>query len=239
MNFDVPPSPQRRQGKTALLVAASFLILVGLAGLAQLAEALTTSSWTWKEPDTDWFPWVMNPVLLALFGLQHSGMAREAWKGRFPETLQRAVYVFASGIACFALAELWQRVPGESWWRMPFWVIAFPIAAIAGMIWCLLRMDLPEFLGLRPFLAKQDAEQRLDTAGPYRFVRHPLMFFTLVYLWTIPEMTATHGMLVVGLTAYVLLGILLEERDLERRFGDAYVAYRRKTPMLVPWRFGF
>jgi protein-S-isoprenylcysteine O-methyltransferase Ste14 len=72
--------------------------------------------------------------------------------------------------------------------------------------------------------------------GPYRYVRHPLMACLLVMFWAQPVMTPTLALLSGGLTAYVAVGLVLEERDLLRRFGPAYAAYRRRVPALVPWR---
>jgi protein-S-isoprenylcysteine O-methyltransferase Ste14 len=72
--------------------------------------------------------------------------------------------------------------------------------------------------------------------GPYRFVRHPLMACLLVFLWAQPVMTPTLALLSGGLTVYILIGVLLEERDLLRRFHPDYAIYRRRVPALIPWR---
>ena len=79
--------------------------------------------------------------------------------------------------------------------------------------------------------------QELATDGPYRFVRHPLMACLLVVLWAQPVMRADMALLAAGLSAYILLGVVLEERDLARRFGPDYDHYRHRVPALVPWRW--
>ena len=81
------------------------------------------------------------------------------------------------------------------------------------------------------------ATERLLVVGPYRFVRHPLMACLLAFLWPHPAMTPALALLAGGLSVYILLGVLLEERDLRRRFGPAYADYRRRVPMFVPWRW--
>ena len=98
-----------------------------------------------------------------------------------------------------------------------------------------LGLEMPYHLNLTPSWAIPAAE-RLETGGPYRVVRHPLMACLLVFLWTQPAMKPTLLLLDGGLTLFVLLGVTLEERDLMRTFPHDYPAYRRRVPMLIPWR---
>lgn len=248
MNIDVPSTTETGQAKTAThspnrfdQAAALILVFVGLAGLAYLAARLAFG-FAGSVSDTGSIAsWMIDACLLLAFGLQHSGMARDGWKRQLPPHWQRAVYVGASGLASVLLACGWRPLPGETWWALsdPWGVVLTACRGIAlmGMTVCVLRMDLIAFLGLRPFWPKRtNADETLDVLGPYRFVRHPLMAFFLAFLWARPMVSSTYGWLAVGITAYVLLGIYLEEQGLRRQFGEAYEAYRRRTPMLLPWK---
>jgi protein-S-isoprenylcysteine O-methyltransferase Ste14 len=246
VNHDVPATTQTGQAKTesrsaslAERAVALLLVGVGLAGLADLAASL---AWRSNEPAVGKdSARIIDAGLLVAFGLQHSGMARQRWKRWLSPRWERSIYVAASGLVSLMLARGWQPLPGDAWWDLPQpWHGVLLVGrglALIGMAICLLRMDLMAFLGLRPFWPlAQASSAALDVSGPYRFVRHPLMAFFLVFLWARPDMTATYGWLTAGLSGYVLLGICLEERGLQREFGEAYDAYRRRTPMLIPWR---
>ncbi len=111
-----------------------------------------------------------------------------------------------------------------------------PLAAGLGLAAINLRFDHAGLFGLRQAREATPAAEELLVLGPYRYVRHPLMACLLVLLAAQPVMTPTLALLSGGLSAYIGLGLVLEERDLLRRFGDAYVMYRRRVPALVPWR---
>ncbi|MFO0865565.1 MAG: isoprenylcysteine carboxylmethyltransferase family protein [Gemmataceae bacterium] len=245
MNDDVPSTTPTGQAKTgsspataAERAVAMLLVGLGLAGLADLAAMLAwgrNDAAVGKDSARS-----IDVLLLLAFGLQHSGMARECWTRWLSPRWERAIYVAASGVVSILLARGWHPLPGAEWWAVsqPWNVVLLVLRGTAsiGMALCTLRMDLADFLGLRAFWPMvEGGADVLDVSGPYRFVRHPLMAFFLLFLWARPEMSATDGWLAAGLTAYVLLGICLEERSLRRQFGDAYDAYRRCTPMLIPW----
>jgi protein-S-isoprenylcysteine O-methyltransferase Ste14 len=187
-------------------------------------------------------PWLVNLAGLLLFGLQHSGMARESFKQRWtrwmPPYLERSLYAATSGLALLALCLVWQPLPGEELWRGPFWLIAVPLTAGAALALVNTRFDHAGLFGLRQVWqhGRPPEPERLLVLGPYRYVRHPLMACLLVFLWAQPVMTATLAVLSGGLTVYVVIGLVFEERDLLQRFGPAYAAYRRRVPALVPWR---
>src|SRR5262249_20180457 len=90
--------------------------------------------------------------------------------------------------------------------------------------------------GLRQALGREEPADRLLVRGPYRFIRHPLMTCLLVFLWAQPIMTPGLALLTGGLTGYIFLGTILEERDLMRRFPPGYSEYRRRVPAIIPWR---
>src|SRR5262249_39834150 len=105
----------------------------------------------------------------------------------------------------------------------------------AGVVWT--RPAGLRFLGGRGAGGRAPAPaEPLRVGGPYRYVRHPLMTCTLLFLWGLPVMSPTLALLSGGLTAYILLALPLEERDLLRQFGPAYAAYRRRVPALIPPR---
>jgi protein-S-isoprenylcysteine O-methyltransferase Ste14 len=185
-------------------------------------------------------PWLLDLGWLAAFGLQHSGMARAGFKRRLrpivPPRLERSLYAAAAGLVLLGLALTWQPLSGEPLWAGPAWLAAVPLAAGAGLAAINLRFDHAGLFGLRQAWEREPAPEELLVLGPYRYVRHPLMACLLVMFWVQPVMTPTLTVLSGGLTAYVALGLVLEERDLLRQFGPAYAAYRRRVPALVPWR---
>ena len=185
----------------------------------------------------------VNSLLLLVFAIQHSGMARPGFKRRwrhwFGARLERSSYVLLSCLALLALMAFWQPMGGVVW--------SLRAAALVGLLdaaylsgWLLMLrasclLDLFELLGLRQAFSAEpgNVPPRLQTPGLYRHVRHPIYLGWLLILWATPVMTVTHLLLAGGLTVYLLLGILLEERDLARTLPD-YRQYQRKVPMLLP-----
>lgn len=183
--------------------------------------------------------------LIALFGLQHSVMAREAFKERWtrivPEHLERATYVLASSLALGVVFWLWRPIPAE------LWSFSGPAAAgawalfglgLAVMGWATLAMDPEEFSGLRQverrYSEEPDEPMGFRTPGLYGHVRHPLYLGMLLVFWATPEMTAGHLLFAALGTGYILVGARFEERALLRRFGEEYARYRERVPMLIP-----
>jgi protein-S-isoprenylcysteine O-methyltransferase Ste14 len=210
---------------------AVFTVFVLLLGLDWLPErAALPGPW----------PWVVNVGWLTAFAAQHSGMARggfkRAWARVGPAGLERAVYVAVSGLLVLGISLTWQPLPGEPLWRLPAWFVAVALAGFLGTGVVLAQLDQGRFFGLRQvWQADAGASEGLCVVGPYRYVRHPLMTCSLLFLWGLPVMSPTLALLSGGLTAYILLALPLEERDLLRQFGPAYAAYRRRVPALLPW----
>jgi protein-S-isoprenylcysteine O-methyltransferase Ste14 len=215
----------------ALAGAAAFAALVLLLGLDLYPASLPLPH-----------PWLINVAWLLVFGTQHSGMARDGWKRLWtrivPPHLERSVYSALSGVILAGMALTWQPLPGPPLWRGPQWLVVLPLTAALGMAWVNVRFDHPGFFGIRQAWTgrSEPAPERLLVIGPYRFVRHPLMTCLLAFLWLQPVMAPGLLLLSGGLSGYIVLGVVLEERDLLRRFGPAYSAYRRRVPMFVPWR---
>jgi protein-S-isoprenylcysteine O-methyltransferase Ste14 len=187
------------------------------------------------------WPWAVDLGWLAVFAVQHSGMVRagfkRAWARVVPAELERAVYVALSGLLLAGLSLTWQPIAGEPLWRLPPWVVVVSLAGFVGTAAVMTQHDQLRFFGLRQVWEPGSAPaESLRVAGPYRYVRHPLMSCTLLFLWGLPVMSPTLALLSGGLTVYILVALPLEERDLRRQFGAAYEAYRSRVPALVPWR---
>jgi protein-S-isoprenylcysteine O-methyltransferase Ste14 len=186
--------------------------------------------------------------LLALFAVQHSVMARRgfkaAWTHIVPVPLERSTYVLFSSLALIALFWGWRPLGGTIW-TVENAAGRFVLRALFAFGWglalvatCLI--DHFDLVGLRqvwlfatgrPYTAPVFA-----TPGPYRFVRHPLYVGWFFAFWMTPTMTLSHLLFAVATTAYILIAVRLEERDLIHFHGDSYADYRRRVPMLWPFR---
>ena len=188
---------------------------------------------------------VVNLLLLALFAIQHSIMARPAfkqwWAKIFPVACQRSTYVLLSSLILLLLFWQWRAIP------IPLWqadgIAAWLLIGVCGLGWSIVfastfMIDHFDLSGLRQaFSALREAEvpgQTFKTPLLYKIVRHPLMLGFLLAFWATPEMTAGHLLFAIMTTAYILVGLQFEERDLIAQFGKTYRQYRRHVPMLLP-----
>jgi methanethiol S-methyltransferase len=188
----------------------------------------------------------INLALLAVFAVQHSGMARPAfkkwWTRIVPESAERSTYVLVSSIAIGALFYFWSPIGGIVW-QAPAGVARTGIIGLYLFGWVLLLyttflIDHFDLFGLkqvwRPLSARTYRPPQFYTPSLYKLVRHPLYIGWLTIFWAAPTMTIAHLVFAVATTAYILIAIRLEERDLVSAFGERYVAYRERTPMLLP-----
>jgi protein-S-isoprenylcysteine O-methyltransferase Ste14 len=185
--------------------------------------------------------------LLTAFALQHSVMARPAFKDWFtrfiPEPAERSTYVLASSLALIALFAHWRPLGGVVWSvEDPTAVVVLHGLCAFGWLLVLVSTFLInhfDLFGLRQvWLYLTNVEYRpvgFRTPGPYRLVRHPLYVGWLFAFWATPTMTATHLLFAGVTTAYILVAIRLEERDLVASLGEAYREYRERVPMLIPF----
>ncbi len=184
--------------------------------------------------------------LLAAFAVQHSGMARPAfkrwWTRIVPEAAERSTYVLVSSIGMIALFVLWQPIGGVIW-DIPAGALKTSVLVAYAFGWVLLLystflIDHFDLFGLkqvwRQLSGKAYRAPQFHTPSLYKVVRHPLYIGWLIIFWAAPTMTVAHLVFALGTTAYILIAIQFEERDLVSAFGDTYVQYRRRTPMLVP-----
>jgi protein-S-isoprenylcysteine O-methyltransferase Ste14 len=185
-------------------------------------------------------------LLIALFGVQHSVMARagfkRGWTRVIAPALERSTFMLA---ACAVLATMfwfWVPIPTVVW-RADAGVPTVILWSLFGLGWLLVLLstfliDHFELFGLRQvysrLVSRPLPEPRLMTPLVYRHVRHPLYLGFLITFWAVPVMTAGRLLFAAGFTAYILIGIAFEERDLVRQFGDRYRLYREQVGMLLP-----
>ena len=189
---------------------------------------------------------VINMLLLAVFAIQHSVMARPAfkrWWTRFvPHAVERTTYVLLATLALALIVWQWRPI------LMPVWTVTNPTAvlAIQAVFWTgwglvLLSTFLLnhfELFGLRQVWARLQGREvpapEFRTPFLYKRTRHPLYLGFLLAFWAAPSMTLGHLLFAIGTTGYILLGIYLEERDMIAQFGDQYRRYREQVAMLIP-----
>ncbi|MCK1387183.1 methanethiol S-methyltransferase [Bradyrhizobium sp. 21] len=192
---------------------------------------------------------VVDLLLLGLFAIQHSVMARPSFKRRMtkllPAACQRSTYVLLSSLILLLLFWQWRPIPTPVW--QIDGIAAWLLTGVHWLGWVIVfastyMIDHFDLFGLRQaFVALRGAEisgQSFRTPLLYKIVRHPLMLGFLIAFWATPEMTAGHLLFAIANTAYILVGLQFEERDLIAEFGITYQEYRRRVPMLVPRLFG-
>jgi len=191
--------------------------------------------------------WFVDLALIAGFGLQHGIMARpgfKAWMTRHvPMHLERSTYLVATTLVLCMLIAFWQPVPGHLW-KLDDGPLAGTLTGIALGGWGLVLLTTflishADLFGLRQIYLHARGLPYTPVAfkapALYRWVRHPMQLGVLIGIWSTPSMTGSHLLLAGGMTAYVLIGLLYEERDLVRQFGERYRAYQRSTPRLIPF----
>jgi len=197
----------------------------------------------------------VNGLLLTIFALQHSLMARSGfkrwWTRIVPEAAERSAYLLGSSLALLLLFWQWRAMP-ESIWRLENGVASTVMTALFWAGWALIvvssfLVNHFDLFGLRQiYLQLRGREYRdlkFKTPALYRLVRHPIMLGMLITFWATPQMTTGHLFFALGMTIYILIGLHFEERDLVRQLGPVYQEYRQRVPMLLPiskkrWRPG-
>jgi methanethiol S-methyltransferase len=190
---------------------------------------------------------LVNVGLLGLFGLQHSGMARQEFKQGWtifvPKPVERSTYVLFSSLCLMTLFYFWQPL-GAIVWTVENSTVRNLLYAFFGLGWLLVLVSTFlinhfDLFGLRQvylYLRGKDyTPLEFTTPGLYNYVRHPLYVGWFFAFWSTPTMTIAHLVFAVVTTAYILVAIQLEERDLIQTYGQTYVDYRRRVPMLIPF----
>ncbi|MBR0929873.1 isoprenylcysteine carboxylmethyltransferase family protein [Bradyrhizobium sp. CCBAU 53351] len=192
---------------------------------------------------------VVDLLLMSLFAIQHSVMARPAFKrwlaGFIPEACQRSTYVLLSSLILLLLFWQWRPIPAPVWQASG--IAAGVLTSVHWLGWLIAfasthMIDHFDLFGLRQALfALRGAEmpnQSFRTPLLYKIVRHPIMLGFLLAFWATPVMTSGHLLFALANTAYILVALQFEERDLIAVFGATYQDYRRRVPMLLPRLFG-
>ncbi len=218
-----------------------FLYLAGFIGNLWVPRSMDSA-----PVGPVWQALLVDMLLVGLFGIQHSVMARPAfkqwWTKYVPKPIERSTYVMFTNAALIVLFIFWRPVGGTVWdvqnptARAALWTLF----ALGWLIVLLTTFLINHFdlFGLRQvwlyFRGKPYSHLSFRTPGPYRFVRHPLYVGWITAFWATPTMTLTHLVFAMGMTTYILMAIPWEERDLVTFHGKRYAAYRRAVPMLIP-----
>ncbi len=189
---------------------------------------------------------LVNVLILFVFSLQHSGMARKAFKKKLtqwiPAAAERSTFVLLSGLMLFLVMSYWQPLSITLYdVRNTYLAVAILIVYWTGwglMLLSSFQIDHFQLFGLKQawFNLRNRTEDRTELTVPflYRLVRHPLYLGIFIFHWATPYMTAERLMLAVGITIYLYVGIAFEERDLVQEFGEKYLQYRKRVPKLIP-----
>lgn len=219
----------------------TFLYLAGFTGNLLVPKSMDSAA-----IGQLWIALLVDTVLVLLFAVQHSVMARPTFKKRWtkyvPQPIERSTYVLFTNLVLILLFWQWRPMGGVIWdVQHPAGRAAFYALCAVGWLTVLVSTFLInhfDLFGLRQvwlyFQGKPYTHLGFVTPGPYKLIRHPLYIGWMTAFWATPTMSSAHLLFAIGMTAYMLIAIQLEERNLLEFHGEKYAAYRRRVPMLIP-----
>lgn len=225
------------------LFSVAFLYLIGFTTGLVVPKSVDSG-----KAGPLWAAVVVDLAFIALFGIQHTIMARPAfkqwWTTIVPRAAERSTFVLLAAVILIAMMYFWRPIEGVVWdMQSPalrFALYAISLAGYGIVLYSSFLIDHFDLFGLRQvwllfrgvdFTPPHFAERSL-----YRWVRHPLMLGFLLAFWATPTMTYGHLLFAAGFAVYTVFGVWIEERDLIALHGDRYLSYRRRTPGIIPWR---
>jgi protein-S-isoprenylcysteine O-methyltransferase Ste14 len=229
---------------TYIIFFGTFLYAIGFVGNFFVPKSMDTG-----QSGSLGEALIINMLLLSVFAIQHSVMARKgfkkAWAKIIPAALERNTYVLFSSLALILIFWQWQPM-GEVIWDVSNTTLGSILIGISLFGWFFVListflLDHFELLGLKHafynLTGKEMANGRFKTPGFYKIIRHPIYLGFTIAFWATPVMTTAHLLFAIGTLGYTLVGIYLEEKDLISLFGDEYIAYKSRVSMLFPLKF--